>query len=205
MELMALGCLHMGQVVMDLIIILAELERASHFAEASQLYSDLKFYFVLQICWVWVKGYLSKRSILFIKMINKLHQLPPNPSLTSTQSVFEVFRIKTQSFYNWKRNVRMCMESSVHCTTWIMHFRHIFYSCDWLSLDWARISLSTISKTREISHTLQQSSGHKFIKGKHASFFGGYKLTLRLKITVVFFGSCTLRMNLKTLQLPPFI
>ena len=54
---MALGCLCMGQVVMELIIILAELEHASLFAEASQLYSDLKFYFVLQICWFWVKGY----------------------------------------------------------------------------------------------------------------------------------------------------
>ena len=53
----ALGCLRVGQVVMALIIILAELEQASLFAEASQLYSDLKFYFVLQICWVWVKGY----------------------------------------------------------------------------------------------------------------------------------------------------
>ena len=73
MELIALGCLHVGQfvmaliyliclrtsqVVMEIIIILAELERASLFAEASQLYSDLKFYFVLQIFWVWVKGYL---------------------------------------------------------------------------------------------------------------------------------------------------
>ena len=54
---MALGYLRMGQVVMALIIILVELEQASLFAEASQLYSDLKFYFVLQICWVWVKGY----------------------------------------------------------------------------------------------------------------------------------------------------
>ena len=57
MELIALGCLCMGQVVMNLIIILAELEQASLFAKASQLYSDLKFYFLLQICWVWVKGY----------------------------------------------------------------------------------------------------------------------------------------------------
>ena len=51
--LMALGYLHVGQVVMELIIILAELEQASLFVEASQLYSDLKFYFVLQIYWVW--------------------------------------------------------------------------------------------------------------------------------------------------------
>ena len=47
----------MGQIVMALIIILVELEQDSPFAEASQLYSDLKFYFVLQIYWVWVKGY----------------------------------------------------------------------------------------------------------------------------------------------------
>ena len=52
MALIALGCLHVGQVVMALIIILTELEQASIFVEASQLYSDLKFYFVLQICWV---------------------------------------------------------------------------------------------------------------------------------------------------------
>ena len=58
MALISLGCLRAGQAVMDLIIILAELEQASLFAEASQLYSDLKFYFVLQFCWVWVKGYL---------------------------------------------------------------------------------------------------------------------------------------------------
>ena len=205
MALIALGCLRACQVVMTLIIILAELEQASVFSEASHLYSDLKFYFVLQICWVWVKGYLSERSLLFIKTIKKLHQLPPYPSLTSTQSVYGVSRLKTHSFHPWKRNVKMCMESSVYCTTWLMHFRHICYSCDWLSADWAWISLSTISKTREISHTLQQSSGRKFIKGKHASFLGGYKLTLRLKITVVFFGSCTLRMNLTTLQLPHFI
>ena len=57
MALIALVFLCMGQVVMELIIILAELEQASLFAKASQLYSDLKFYFVLQICWVWVKGY----------------------------------------------------------------------------------------------------------------------------------------------------
>ena len=79
MELIALGCLRAGQVVMDLIIILAELEKASLFVEASQLYSDLKFYLVLQICWVWVKGYLSERSLLFIKMKNfvfmKRHEL----------------------------------------------------------------------------------------------------------------------------------
>ena len=49
---MTLSCLHAGQDVMALIIILAELEQASLFAEASQLYLDLKFYFVLQICWV---------------------------------------------------------------------------------------------------------------------------------------------------------
>ena len=41
----------------------------------------------------------------------------------------------------------------------LMHFLHIFCSCDkvlcdWLSANWARIYLSTISKTREISHTL---------------------------------------------------
>ena len=52
MVLRANGFLHMGQVIMELIIILVELEQASLFAEASQLYSDLKFYFVLQICWV---------------------------------------------------------------------------------------------------------------------------------------------------------
>ena len=40
-----LGCLHAGKVVMALIIILAELEQASLFVEASQLYSDLKFLF----------------------------------------------------------------------------------------------------------------------------------------------------------------
>ena len=57
MALIDLGCLRTGQVVMELIIILAELEQASLFAEASQLYSDLEFYFVLQICWVSVKGY----------------------------------------------------------------------------------------------------------------------------------------------------
>ena len=67
------GSLRAGQVVMALIIILAELEQDSLFAKASQLYSDLKFYFVLQICWFLVKGYLSERSLLFIKMINKLH------------------------------------------------------------------------------------------------------------------------------------
>ena len=100
MTLIALGCLRAGQVVMALIIILAELEQASLFAEASQLYSYLKFYFVLQISWVWVKGYLSERSPLFIKMINKLHQLPPSPSLTRTQSVSRVSMLKTQSFYN---------------------------------------------------------------------------------------------------------
>ena len=53
MALIALGCLRAGQVVMALIIILVELEKDSLFAEASQLYSDLKFYFVLQFCWVW--------------------------------------------------------------------------------------------------------------------------------------------------------
>ena len=58
MALIALGCLCAGQVVRELIIIFAELEKDSLFAEASQLYSDLKFYFVLQFCWVWVKGYL---------------------------------------------------------------------------------------------------------------------------------------------------
>ena len=52
MTLIALGCLHVGQVVMALIIIIAELEQASLLAEASQPYSDLKFYFVLQIYWV---------------------------------------------------------------------------------------------------------------------------------------------------------
>ena len=145
---------------MALIIILAELEQASLFAEASQLYLDLKFYFVLQISWVRVKGYLFERSLLFIKMINKLHQLPPIPSLTSTQSVSGVSRLKSQSFHNWKHNVRMWMESFVRCTTWLMHFRHTCFSCnkvlgDWLSTDWAQISLSTISKTREISHILQ--------------------------------------------------
>ena len=57
MALIALGFLRGGQVVMELIIILVELEQASLFTEASQLYSDLKLYFVLQICWVWVKGY----------------------------------------------------------------------------------------------------------------------------------------------------
>ena len=46
MTLIALACLHVGQVVMALIIILAELEKASLFVEASQLYLDLKFYFV---------------------------------------------------------------------------------------------------------------------------------------------------------------
>ena len=187
MALIALGYLGVGQVVMELIIILAELEHASVFVEASQLYLDLKFYFVLQICWVWVKGYPVWKKCLFIKMINKLHQLPPNPSLTSTQIFCGVSRLKTQSFHPWKRNVRMCMESSIHCITWLMHFQHVFYSCDWLSVDWAHISLSIKSKTRDISHTLQQSYGRKFIKGKHASFLGGYKLTLRLKITVVFF------------------
>ena len=55
--LIAIGCLCTGQVVMELIIILAKLEQDSLFTEASQLYSDLKFYFVLQICWVRVKGY----------------------------------------------------------------------------------------------------------------------------------------------------
>ena len=34
----AVSCLRAGQVVMELIIILAELEHASLFAEASQLY-----------------------------------------------------------------------------------------------------------------------------------------------------------------------
>ena len=150
------------------------------------------------------RGTLSERSVLFIKMINKLHQLPPSPSLTSTQSVCGVSRLKAQSFHHWKRNVRIYMESSIYCTAWLMHFWHIFYSCEWLNTDWAQISLSTISKTREIIHTLQQSSGHKFIKGKHF-FGGGYKLTLRLKIIVVLFKSCTLRTNLTTLQLPPFI
>ena len=63
------------------------------------------------------------------------------------------------------------------CVGQLMHFRHICYSCDkvlgdWLSTDWAHISLSTISKTREISHTLQQSSSRKFRKGKHAFFLG---------------------------------
>ena len=57
LELIALGCLRTGQVVMALIIILVELEKDSLFFKASQLYSDLKFYFVLQICWVWVKRY----------------------------------------------------------------------------------------------------------------------------------------------------
>ena len=52
MALIALGCLRLGQVVMELIIILVELEQDSLFVEASQHYSDLKFYFVLQICWV---------------------------------------------------------------------------------------------------------------------------------------------------------
>ena len=45
MALIALGCLHTGQVVMVLINMLAELEKASLFVEASQLYLDLKFYF----------------------------------------------------------------------------------------------------------------------------------------------------------------
>ena len=54
---MALCYLRAGQVVMALIIILAELEQGSLFDEASQLYSDLKFYFLLEICLVWVKGY----------------------------------------------------------------------------------------------------------------------------------------------------
>ena len=130
---MALGFLRVGQVVMELIIILAKWEHDSLFVEASQLYSDLKFYFVLQICWVWVKGYLSERSPLFIKMINKLHQLPPSASLTRTQSVSRVSMVNTQSFHHWKRNVRMCMESSVHCIAWLMHFRHICYNC----IDWA--------------------------------------------------------------------
>ena len=57
MALIVLGCLRVVQVVMALIIILLELEQDSIFAEASQLYSDLKFYFVLQICWVWVKAF----------------------------------------------------------------------------------------------------------------------------------------------------
>ena len=52
MELIALCFLRTGQVVMALIIILVELEHASLFAEASQLYLDLNFLFVLQICWV---------------------------------------------------------------------------------------------------------------------------------------------------------
>ena len=45
MALIALGYLGTGQVVMELIIILAELVHDSLFVEASQLYSDLKFYF----------------------------------------------------------------------------------------------------------------------------------------------------------------
>ena len=57
----------MGQVVMALIIILAELEHASLFAEASQLYSDLKFYFLLQICWVLVKGCLVWKKCFIYK------------------------------------------------------------------------------------------------------------------------------------------
>ena len=52
---------------MALIIILVELEQASLFAEASQLYSDLKFYFVLQIYWVWVKGYLVWKKYFIYK------------------------------------------------------------------------------------------------------------------------------------------
>ena len=52
---------------MALIIILAELEKASLFAEASQLYLDLKFYFVLQICWVWVKGYIVWKKCCIYK------------------------------------------------------------------------------------------------------------------------------------------
>ena len=55
-----LGCLHVGQLVMALIIIITKLEQDSLFAEASQLYSDLKFYFLLQICWVWVRGICLK-------------------------------------------------------------------------------------------------------------------------------------------------
>ena len=41
MALIALGCLGAGQVVMELIIIVAELEQASIFVEASQIYSYL--------------------------------------------------------------------------------------------------------------------------------------------------------------------
>ena len=117
------------------------------------------------------------------------------------------------SLYQWYMAIFAHSPNQCHLSTtlgcWcvgqLMHFQHIFYSWDWLSVDWAHISLSTISKTREINHTLQQSSGYKFIKGKHTSFLGGYKLTLRLKITVALFGSCNLRTNLITLQLPPFI
>ena len=41
----ALGCLRAGQVVMELIIILADLEQASLFSKASQIYSDFEILF----------------------------------------------------------------------------------------------------------------------------------------------------------------
>ena len=130
MKLIALGFLRVGQGVMELIIILVELEQASLFAEASQLYSYLKFILCYKSIGSGWRGNLSERSVLFIKMINKLHQLPPSPSLTNTQSVCGVSMPKSQSFHNWKWNVRMCMESFVRCTAWLMHFWHICYSFD---------------------------------------------------------------------------